>query len=103
MSDADSRLQRLLRNAAQAPVEEPASVPFGFDTRVVALWRADRGNGGLNGVVRLVRRVAVLAAFVILLSGAASFYEYQATTDIIEPGNNEFAIADSAIQSEFDQ
>ena len=103
MNDADSKLQRLLKGAAQAPVEEPASVPFGFDTRVVALWRSGQGNGGSNSVLRLVRRVAALAAFVILVSGAASFHEYQASRDIIEPGNNEFAIADSAIQTEFDQ
>jgi hypothetical protein len=103
MNDADSRLQRLLKTAAQAPADEPVSAPFGFDTRVVALWRAGHGNGGLNGVVRLIRRVVVLAAFLILVSGAAAFHEYQATRDIVEPGNNEFAIADSAIQSEFDQ
>ena len=103
MNEADSRLQRLLKTAAQAPVEDSAPVPFGFDTRVVALWRADRANGGANGVLRLVRRVAAVAAFLILVSGAASFHEYQATRDIIEPGNNEFAIADSAIQTEFDQ
>ena len=102
MNDADSRLQRLLKTAAQA-ADEPVSAPFGFDTRVVALWRAGHGNGGLNGVVRLIRRVAVFSAFLILVSGAAAFHEYQATRDIIEPGNNEFAIADSAIQSEFDQ
>ena len=103
MNDANSRLQRLLRTAAQAPGEEPASVPFGFDTRVVALWRAGAGNGAASGVLRLVRGVAALAAVVILLSGAASFHEYQASRDIIDSGDNEFAIADSAIQSEFDQ
>lgn len=103
MNDADSRLQRLLKTAAKARIEEPASPPFGFDTRVVALWRAGNGRIAPNGVVRLVRRVAVLAAFVILASGAGSFHEFRATRDIVEPGANEFAIVDSAIQSEFDQ
>jgi hypothetical protein len=45
----------------------------------------------------------VLAAAVILISGAASFRELLAARDIIEPGANEFLIADSAIQNEFDQ
>src|SRR5436305_9892994 len=108
MNDTDSTLRRLLNTAAQARIEEAAAaVPFGFETRVVALWRASTGNGS-NGVVRLVHRVAVLAAFVILLSSAASFHELQATRDIVEPAANDFAIADtaiadSAIQSEFDQ
>lgn len=103
MNDTDSKLHQLLKAAAQAKIEEPASVPFGFDTRIVALWRAGTGNGASNGVIRLVRRVAILSAAVILLSSAASFYEFRATRDIIEPGANEFAIADSAIQSEFEQ
>src|SRR5213595_560003 len=103
MSDTNTRWRRLLKTAAEASVEEPASVPFGFDTRVVALWRAANGNAAPNGIARLVRRVAVLAAFVIVLSGAAVFHEVQATRDIDDPGADEFAIADSAIQSEFDQ
>jgi hypothetical protein len=99
----DLRLQRLLRSAAHAINQDPAPVPFGFETRVVALWRAENANAGGNGIARLVRRVAVLAAFVILISGAASFRELVETRDIVEPAANEFAIADSAIQNEFDQ
>ena len=36
----DHEIDRLLRSAAQAPEEVPVAMPFGFDTRVVALWRA---------------------------------------------------------------
>jgi hypothetical protein len=103
MRDANSKLQRLLRSAAQTANPDPAEVPFGFQTRVVALWRADNPNAGGNGLGRLVRRVVVLAGFIILISGAASFRELLETRDIVEPGANEFAIADSAIQNEFDQ
>jgi hypothetical protein len=56
----------LLRSAAQADEEVPAAMPFGFDTRVVALWRA--GTPKANGVMQLLRRVAVLSIAVIVIS-----------------------------------
>ena len=96
-------LERLLRSASQVRERTAVPVPFGFETRVVALWRAASENFSGNGIGRLVRRVAVVAALVILISGAASFRELRETRDIVEPGANEFAIADSAIQNEFDQ
>ena len=40
MNDLDQKIDRLLRSAAQAREEVPAAMPFGFDTRVAALWRA---------------------------------------------------------------
>ena len=33
-------IDRLLRSAAKIGEEHSAAMPFGFDTRVVALWRA---------------------------------------------------------------
>jgi len=98
----DSALHRLLRSAARGNDPEPISAPFGFDTRVVALARATSTVGG-NGIARLVRRVALIASAVILVSSAASFRELLATQDITEPGANDYAIADSAIQQEFNQ
>lgn len=103
MNDPNSKLQRLLRIAARADLDDPVSIPFGFDTRVVALWRSSHNDRAANGIARLVRRVAVLAALVIVVSGAASVHEFSATRDIAEPGANDYAIADSAIQTEFDQ
>ncbi|PYI69993.1 MAG: hypothetical protein DMF08_12635 [Verrucomicrobia bacterium] len=47
----NEHIDRLLRSAAQADKEVLAAMPFGFDTRVVALWRAGdaaaspRGDG----------------------------------------------------------
>jgi len=92
-------LDRLLRSAAQAPDESPISAPFGFDTRVVALWRAGLPNGG-NGLSRLLRRVAVLSIAVIMVSSGAALYEMNQERESNEPFTNAFAIADSAIQSE---
>jgi hypothetical protein len=92
-------IDRLLKSAAQAGEEAPPEMPFGFDTRVVALWRAATPNG--NGVMRLLRRVAVLSAAVIVVSTIAAVREANQSHEIRESLTNEFAIADSAIQDEF--
>ena len=97
----DHKIDRLLRSAAQAREEEPAPMPFGFDTRVVALWRA--GLPTANGIVSLVRRAAVLAAAVIIIATIAAVREANQSREIGESFANEFAIADSAIQNEFSQ
>ena len=93
------KIDRLLRSAAQVRDEEAASMPFGFDTRVIALWRAALPTA--NGVMSLVRRVAVLSAAVIVISTIAAVREANQSREIGESFANEFAIADSAIQDEF--
>jgi hypothetical protein len=95
----DEQIDRLLRSAAQAGGEAPAAMPFGFDTRVVALWRA--GTPKANGVVQLLRRVAVLSICIIVISTVAAVREANQSREIRESFANEFAIADSAIQDEF--
>jgi hypothetical protein len=95
----DEEIDRLLRSAAQAREETAATMPFGFDTRVVALWRAALPTA--NGVMSLVRRVAVLSAAVIVISTIAAVREANQSREIGESFANEFAIADSAIQDEF--
>jgi hypothetical protein len=95
----NEQIDRLLRSAAQAGEEAPAATPFGFDTRVVALWRA--GTPKANGVVRLLRRVAVLSICIIVISTVAAVREANQSREIRESFANEFAIADSAIQDEF--
>jgi hypothetical protein len=102
MSQADSKIDRLLRSAAQGNEDDSPAAPFGFDTRVVALWRAERPANS-NGLARLLRRVAFTAASVIVVSSAAALYEINQERDAGEPFANEFAIADNAIQSEFPQ
>jgi hypothetical protein len=98
----DSDLDRLLQSATGSNVDAPIDMPFGFDTRVVALWRAN-GNGMVRGLSRLVRRVALVAAVIIIIATAGSYYEIDKTRDINQPFSNEFAFADSAIQQEFGQ
>ncbi|HVD95450.1 MAG TPA: hypothetical protein VNE84_04835 [Candidatus Limnocylindria bacterium] len=95
----DEKIDRLLRAAAQEREETQAAIPFGFDTRVVALWRAAAPKA--NGVMSLVRRVALLSTAVIVISTIAAVREANQSREIGESFTNEFAIADSAIQDEF--
>jgi hypothetical protein len=99
-----TNLDRLLRSASNLP--QPASSetpPLGFDTRVVASWRS--GRGGMNDVAdvsRFLRRAGVIACAVMVLAGAAAYGQYRDETNFAAP-TNEYAIADSAIQTEFSQ
>lgn len=96
----DRQIDRLLRSAARTGDENiPAPMPFGFDTRVVALWRA--GAGKPNGLTSLLRRIALLSATVIVVSTIAALREAGQSRKVGESFTNEFAIADSAIQDEF--
>ena len=95
----NEQIDRLLRSAAQGDEEAPAEMPFGFDTRALALWRA--GTPKANGVMQLLRRVAVLSIAVIVISTIAAIREANQSREIRESFANEFAIADSAIQDEF--
>ena len=76
-------------------------MPFGFDTRVIALWRAALPMA--NGVASLVRRVALLSMGVIVISTIAAVREANQSREIDESFANELAIADTAIQDEFSQ
>jgi hypothetical protein len=92
---------RLLRSAAQAVDEAPAEMPFGFDTRVVAVWRGLAANP--NGIASLLRRVALLSVVVIAISTLAAVREIKQSREQDNDYTNEFAIADTAIQDEFSQ
>lgn len=93
-------IDRLLRSAAQAPDLAPAEMPFGFDTRVIALARRN-GNG--SALAELLRWVAVAAAAVIVFASAGAYLEFDRNTDAMLAAGSEFAIADSAIQDEVAQ
>jgi hypothetical protein len=86
-----------LRAAAQAKDDTPVEMPFGFDTRVIALSRRN-GNGAAFGA--LLRRIALAAAAVIVLATAGAWLEFDQNDDVIAAPGNEFAIADSVIQDE---
>jgi hypothetical protein len=99
MNEGDQKIDRLLRSAA-GPEDVPPAMPFGFDTRVVALWRANGTKA--NGLMPLLRRVALLSAAIIIISTVAAVREARQSRERVgEPLTNEFAIADSAIQDEF--
>jgi hypothetical protein len=97
----DHKINRLLRSAAQVSGEVPAEMPLGFDTRVVALWRALAAKP--NGIASLLRRVALLSAAVIAISTLAALREINQSREQYSDFTNEFAIADTAIQDEFAQ
>jgi hypothetical protein len=97
-------IDRLLRSAANASSPEATQAPFGFDTRVVASWRS--GNSGANDLVdlsRFLRRAGVIAGTVLVLAGAATYRQYRDDATFAVAPTNEYAIADSAIQTEFSQ
>ena len=97
----DHQVDRLLLSAERAGDEAPAEMPFGFDTRVVALWRALDAKP--NGIASLLRRVALLSAAVIAISTLAAVRELKQSREQYNDFTNEVAIADTAIQDEFSQ
>jgi hypothetical protein len=101
MKDVDEKLDRLLRSAALTSEDVSQQAPFGFATRVVAIWRTH--EGAPNGIARLLRRVALLACAVIVLSAAGAYREITQTRELDDSFSNKFAIADAAIQDEFSQ
>lgn len=95
----EEKMDRLVRSAADAHQEDAVSMPFGFDTRVVALWRS--GAVKSDGLASLLRRVALVSTVIIVVSTIAAVREAGQSREIGESLTNEYAIADSAIQTEF--
>lgn len=102
MKTTPSPIDRLLRAAACSPNEPVAEMPFGFDTRVVALWRGS-WPGDPAGVARLLRRVILIAASLIVLASAGAYRELTQGVDPGEPFGDDYALADSAIGGVFEQ
>jgi hypothetical protein len=98
MKDVD--LDRLLRAAARAKDDAPAEMPFGFDTRVIALSQKN-GNGAAFGA--LLRRVAFVAVAVIVLASSGAYLEFNRNGNAISASGSEYTIADSVIQDEVAQ
>lgn len=99
MKNSSAPIDRLLRSAATAPAEAIPAMPFGFDTRVLAQWRATWPNDSAT-VIHLLRRVMFLALALIVLASAGAYRELQQGD---EPFGDEHAIADSAIGGVMDQ
>ena len=103
MNKHERDLFRLLRSAAGAPDAVPET-PFGFETRVVALWRAANGEANSAGeLTRVVRRVGAVALVVLALAGIGAYQQFADYEARSTPQTNEYAIADNAIQTEFQQ
>lgn len=97
-------LDRLLRAAAKAPEEPAPEAPFGFDTRVVALARPGNGStADVADLTRFLRRTGMIAFAVLALASAAAYRQFTETAVFTAPQTNEYAIADSAIQTEFSE
>src|SRR5260370_41080161 len=95
-SPARTDLDRLLSAAAKVKDEStPAEMPFGFDTRVIALSRRN-GNGAIFGA--LLRRVALVAAAVIGLGSGGACFELNRKGEAIPASRNRYASADSGIR-----
>ncbi len=100
MSKLD-KLDRLLRAAAssgQVMREEP---PFGFETRVLAQWRA-RGSGNnrdVAGFALFVRRVAIGALIVAAAASGDAFWELKQNEELDEPTTSADALVDSVIEA----
>ncbi|MEY2557885.1 MAG: hypothetical protein QOE34_1310 [Verrucomicrobiota bacterium] len=103
MKKQGTALDRLLRSAANVPEGSPLEAPFGFDTRVLAFWRAGHRLGDAADLSRFLRRIGVAAFAVLTLASAAAYQQFNDNEERIAPQSNEYAIADSAIQTEFSQ
>ena len=105
MSTRDDNLDRLLRSAASGVESASApEMPFGFETRVVALARAS-GSTSPNGsgdLIRFVRRAGAIAFAILAVASAGAFQQFTgASFDADEtPLSEAYAIADNAIQIE---
>ena len=100
MDKRETDLERLLR-AARGEASTP-EMPYGFDTRVVALARAtrpDRSNDA-RVIARMFRRIAAGAVVVAVFASAATYWQMEENDELAEPSWNAYAIVDTAINSE---
>lgn len=104
MKGRDGDLDRLLCSASHSPEESAPEAPFGFGTRVVSLWRAGNGRASdAADLTRFLRRIGVGAVVVLALASVGAYQQFNENEERITPQSNEYAIADSAIQTEFSQ
>ena len=102
MKGRNADLERLLRSAANALEGSAPEPPFGFDTRVVASWRAGNGRASdAADLTRFLRQIGVVAFAVLTLASTGAYVQFNDNEARTAPQNNEYAIADFAIQTEF--
>jgi hypothetical protein len=104
MKTPDADLDRLLRSAAAAAEPPAPEAPYGFETRILALWRAGRGQAtDAVELTRFLRRIGAVALAVLTLASAGAYQQFNENEARATAQTNEYAIADSAIQTEFSQ
>lgn len=102
MNPAD--LDRLLHSAAKAPEEPAPEAPFGFETRVLASWRSRQDNAiNAADLTRFLGRTGAIAFAVLAFAGVAAYRQFTDDAALAAPQTNEYAIADSQIQTEFSE
>ncbi|MEY2490207.1 MAG: hypothetical protein QOC70_2149 [Verrucomicrobiota bacterium] len=101
MKKPDADLDRLLRSAANATEPSAPEAPYGFETRVVASWRAGNGRAKDAELTRFLRGIGAAALAVLTLASAGAYQQFTENEQRTAPQTNEYAIADSAIQTEF--
>ena len=84
----DPRLQRLIEAAAKAPFAHVEVAPPGLESRVLANWRAGRGDDESASLFAVFRHAMVGASLVLVLSAAWS---------LSRPTSNG-AVADEAVR-----
>lgn len=94
----NAHLERLLRAAAETTPAPPNEMPFGFDTRVMALWRSEPKRD-LVDPGPLLNRVTLLSLAVIALAGVGFYDELRQTSEPEEPFLDQYSIADTAISN----
>jgi len=92
VKNRDEILDRLFR-AAISPVPSK-EMPFGFDTRVLALVRASSPNG--SAIIALFAQRAAMIALAVIALASVGVYR-ASTSDNDLPA--EYTMADNAIQS----
>ena len=103
MKKVDADLDRLFRSAAKATPVIP-EIPYGFETRIIALWRAglDRTEDVVE-LTRFLRRIGAVALVVLVIASVSAYRQSNDNEALTTPHDNEYAIADNAIQIEFSQ
>lgn len=95
----DGNLDRLFRASAAANAENTADeMPFGFDTRVVALWRSQQSLGNNLRVLGALIRRAVAVAIVLIVAATAGIY-WEWNCDTSDTFTNAYSIGDNAIDA----
>lgn len=93
MKESDHILNRLFR--ATAPSTPTSEMPFGFDTRVLALAHESSPNG--SAIIAVFAQRAAMIALAIIALATAGLYRTSISNNELP---KEYAIADTAIQND---